>query len=863
MIKEASITVARNRFPLLGRLLLGLLWGATSVVAQTPEPLPPYSDARSLRADASLHAVEFWNESVGVAVGDRGTILRTGDGGESWKLQESGVTCRLQDVHWISGRTVVVIGGAYDRVTRLSRGVVLKSDDGGTTWQRVGDEDLPFLKRFTARPGAREIAARGDYSFIALTGDFVGSHQGQVWQGNNDPNRPRLLPPKQSPSSLRAWSDAVEAPVMIRGACRVAAASGNRSPEGQADSPLVWAVGDHGVIVRSTDGGHHWQFRRGENRRSAILIVAASPDSVAFPVIGNEALEIRHRVSVVVDAQIEQDSLDLLRQVTVMLGGAGADAMGDEEIQQAAADWIAIHRPAVLVLDENLSSETETAFSEAAIRANVPRIVSYAFQGRGDTMLHRNAMLPRRGVLLADLWEDALQLIAPDRRPSTSVALRRRYDATGASQYGDTVTAGLPIATGCRLSAPTTAATRRQLQVVQARMARPKQVDRLIATSKTADGFSTSLGAMLDQTSKEDRFRFAWSVLLRAINPKERSSPLKATTLEEAALQVIAERFPETSAGKWALLRHEALAHSVEWNHLRTSVGKTIKPDSVAAADTVPVSPFQVDTNPLQQVSAVSPVVVPEVKQYELTPKNQAAEVDLAWEFHPLVLVTREAARHRGDDGPLQKAGNGSANLRRLLTGGGGAWGQLLRNDGASTVVASRTETRPRLDGIADDPCWAAALPRATDSSSFRIAYDDEFVYVAASWPADRFGTDAADSRSGRSRDHDLTGTDRMRLRIDTDLDLMTFMDLQVSDGGRTHDSIDGHSGWNPEWYVQVARTAATVTVEMAILRRDLSELPIHAGQSWFVSAAMLTAGISDPWQPMTDPSDWRRVVFR
>ncbi len=830
---------------------------------QLPEPLPHYSESRLLGEDSSLHAVAFGNESLGLAVGDRGTILRTFDRGTTWHLQPSGVTCRLQAVHWIDDQRVVVIGGGYDRITRISRGVVLWSSDGGRRWQRAADQELPRLRSFARSSEADVILAVGDFSHVALSREFESSDGGRTWQGTGEgsirPSSSHRLP---SSKERRAWTEATGTPIAIRDACRV----------GKSD---LWAVGDHGVILHSADTGRSWRTVRGQGRRLAVLVVSASKSSVAWPLVANESIEMRNRVAVLIDdPKLNQIDLDLLGQVTAMLGGAGADGMASESsIVESATDWIAIHQPLVLVLDQDLPEVTRSALTDAAIAAGVLRIASYSFNSRGDTMLHRGALLPRRGVLVGDLWEDALQLVAPNQSLPNSLAIRRIYDSVGAPLQGDSVTSGLPIAAGCKLTASIEPAPRRQLQIVQARMSQPKQIAELIRTSRTAADFSKTLGSMLDQTSKDDQFRLAWSVLQSVM----RASQLPASDAvgqQQSVLEEIAQRFDDTSAGKWAGLRRDAMQHSLEWRHLRSTVADVLAAHrpTVDAIQVVPVSPFQIPPSGVRQVSAVAPLVVPEPEAIGVRTKtNKPSQVDLPWEFHPLVLIAREAARNRGDDDQLQLADNGSANLNRLTStfdiGPGTVlepWARLLRSDSPSVVVARRAESPPRLDGKFDDACWTSALSQAGQTVAIRIAYDDQFLYVAIRTRADRFHADtiSVDQRQ-KPRDHDLSNVDRLRLCIDTDQDLLTSMQLQISDAGRTHDAIDGYDAWQPTWYVDSHRGEQFVDVEMAILRRDVIELPIHAGQSWFVSAELLPAGIVTPWQAMPDAGDWLRVVFR
>ena len=45
--------------------------------------------------DAALHDVQFVGSKIGYAVGAHGAILKTGDGGRTWQLLPSGTTSSL------------------------------------------------------------------------------------------------------------------------------------------------------------------------------------------------------------------------------------------------------------------------------------------------------------------------------------------------------------------------------------------------------------------------------------------------------------------------------------------------------------------------------------------------------------------------------------------------------------------------------------------------------------------------------------------------------------------------------------------------------------------------------------------------
>ena len=168
--------------------LWGPALGAPRLWAQTPQPMPTYADAHRLREDAALRAVAFADANNGIACGERGTILRTRDGGQTWQSSESGVDCRLDDIVWVHGQRAVIVGGAYDRITGISRGVVLYSEDAGQHWQRADDRELPRLRSIRV-DDTQSLVAWGDWSHTLLTRRLVSHDGGRSWHDGSGPNR--------------------------------------------------------------------------------------------------------------------------------------------------------------------------------------------------------------------------------------------------------------------------------------------------------------------------------------------------------------------------------------------------------------------------------------------------------------------------------------------------------------------------------------------------------------------------------------------------------------------------------------------------------------------------------------------------
>ncbi|GAA5508497.1 hypothetical protein [Novipirellula caenicola] len=867
-----------------------------SLRAQAPlEPTAAYTQTEALREDAALRSIAFSNDGqTAIAVGDHGVILRSDDGGQSWQQQPSPAECSLADVIWINHKNVVAVGGQYDRITSLSRGVTLWSDDAGVSWRRGADNELPRLGRLARRAQDNAIIATGDWSAIAESREFESHDAGRSWSSTGELEGIPAIQAESKSTVRLAWVEATQSAMVVRDVV-------------EKNANELYAVGDHGVIVRGDRASGQWQAIRGEHRHASILVIAKDPSSLAWPLVGSETLESHQRVAIVLQqpatvghsTALAQQRLDRTRQAAMALGATSVDTIDPAEaIETEARNWLAIHRPAVVVIDEALDPQTASAFSQTAIANGGSRVVRYGLDAAGDSTLHRNAMLPFAGVLAGDIWDDALQIASPATVAKETVSLRVMYDASGNPPRGESVTTGLSLSKHQRLAAKLTKANRRQLQVVQARLSESKRVEQIIHSSTTVDFFERGIKTLLNQTAARDQLRLTWN-LYRRIAALDANEFPNAIPYTEVVLAESAERFADHSFGKWSALRLAAIKNSSEWQTLHASVSRSLTLASNTAppaAQPTAVSPFQIETpqSGVMQASAVSPLRVPEATTIQVGNKRvqqTQAEVDLAWEFHPLVLIAGEAARQRGDSEQLELMGQASGNYRRLLASQSpNPWTRLIavgsnRDDhdsiasSDSHVVAIPAEGRPKLDGINDDACWrlsSANQPTAnwasanqanaandTGVSRIQIAYDDDYVYFFVRCGRSAFRHDPTTKPTNKNRDYDLSHSDRLWISIDTDQDLMTAYQLQVTPSGKTRDSIDGQPGWQPTWYVAVQDTAESLDFELAVLRRDLTELPLQAGQSWFVSAAVVAADAETSLPPIPDPTLWKRTTFR
>jgi photosystem II stability/assembly factor-like uncharacterized protein len=182
------------------------------------------------RINEQLLGVHFTSASVGYIVGANGTILTTTDGGTTWTKRTSNTTQVLNDVRFTGAEGYAVGAG----------GTILTSTDSGATWTQMYAcvATDPCLENSSDRVSQ---SINGLAVPAAKTGNAVGDG-GTVLRLGATTN------PSPAPTAGGlVWSPQVSSvTTLLRSTWPV-------------DADKGYAVGSDGVILRTSDGGTTWE----------------------------------------------------------------------------------------------------------------------------------------------------------------------------------------------------------------------------------------------------------------------------------------------------------------------------------------------------------------------------------------------------------------------------------------------------------------------------------------------------------------------------------------------------------------------------------------------------------------------------
>ena len=258
-----------SSYALLAALLMAQLsadalpTGSESAPATFSGPSADPMAATAMRNDARLTDVSFVDPRHGWAVGDRGTLWHTDDGGRHWQQQVSGVSCPLESVCFLDQQTGWAAGGQTHPYTHTSTAVVLATSDGGRHWRHLDRVLLPAVKKL------RMVTARHGWalacpSALYPTGLFVTDSGGQSWTPLSGARLGHWLAADfVSPQTGAVIGHQGIVAVIQRGGVQPARV-GDFGLRRLTNLALVapvhgWLVGDGGLVMTTADLGASWQ----------------------------------------------------------------------------------------------------------------------------------------------------------------------------------------------------------------------------------------------------------------------------------------------------------------------------------------------------------------------------------------------------------------------------------------------------------------------------------------------------------------------------------------------------------------------------------------------------------------------------
>ncbi|WP_240674547.1 WD40/YVTN/BNR-like repeat-containing protein [Burkholderia stabilis] len=133
--------------------------------------------AGATKADANLYAMVRGEGETLLIAGERGLILRSEDGGKTWRYEETGVRGSLWAALALDNNTLLV-GGL--------RGGLARSPDGGRTW-------MPIQNPLKASITGMTRNADGSIVAVGLDGaELVSADGGRTFHGTQRPDRAAL-----------------------------------------------------------------------------------------------------------------------------------------------------------------------------------------------------------------------------------------------------------------------------------------------------------------------------------------------------------------------------------------------------------------------------------------------------------------------------------------------------------------------------------------------------------------------------------------------------------------------------------------------------------------------------------------------
>lgn len=192
----------------------------TMIVAGTTGTIMKFSNEKwqtiPVNTTSAIHAIDFYDDKNGLAVGTNDLILKTTDGGNTWTQIPSATGYLFYSLQYVDSQTIYLSGYKIETGAPV-KSAFFKSTDGGNNWNLISEI-----------PGYRITS----FDFINSSLGFACGNKSGIFKTTDGGNNWQSV----TMDYINVMFDQIKA----------------------ASIDTVYAVGNLGKIIKSFDGGNSW-----------------------------------------------------------------------------------------------------------------------------------------------------------------------------------------------------------------------------------------------------------------------------------------------------------------------------------------------------------------------------------------------------------------------------------------------------------------------------------------------------------------------------------------------------------------------------------------------------------------------------
>jgi photosystem II stability/assembly factor-like uncharacterized protein len=776
---------------------------------------------REVTEFVDFHVVAHQDSTILLGGNPGASLLHSADNGESWRLVPLPLTGRLNRLHFLNQTDVIGVG---------SLGQIVRSSDRGQTWQAVRSSGF--------RTGVLNLMTDADKAAWHLLSN-VSAEQG-----------------------IRSVAIQVSQPLSL---------AGNALRDGVPMSDNCTAAVTQ---LGGNDTDSHWMFPRTkpEHHRSSEQLVAE----------WNRQTDGRLRE--LLPLRIARDIRNWRPSVIVI-----ETASDDDAIAAILRDVM----PLAVSLAADDQSEGIRLSPLGLSPWKVDRVLGRVPESQAATLTFRDSdLLPSLGTTSGLLHNAVRKLFA---RPVTAAPsdAKAGYELLSDAN-GQASIANLFDGIDNRLKAdarrPSDLRSRAQIEILK-------------QTLQTSRIESTALNGQMQSGETEDALiaqLYGIGASLPATLALGQLQDLADINLQQnnmegylAVQQEILRRYPALDEAQTAAEMLFLFYSSAEARHYRLGAAQARTATQQAADTALRRTPNDAVETVAASLSVQPKVQAPAASPFASGASNPLEALHQRWDSQAMTAFSILSNAGRGNRSvastPLvqlriaanyrlqQKSGEHTTILSELSQRDD-QYGVFARCEIQTTHMPAapvlplinlpKRSERPFLDGVLTDSIWEDAeeilLTRfvrdspdpvtgtrrksfsdeADVSSLTMLAWDDEFLYLAARLQRAPEKSQPVELALHRGYDAKHENRDRLELEIDTDRDFGTAFQLTVDESGKTSDRCWMLDKWNPKWFVAVDADADAWRIEAAIPLKELSATGAKPGDLWNIRLRRIIPGV-------------------